>query len=179
MERLSVEAVLRAIGDVERAFVAFASETAKIRDRALPWCEGRGLDLGCGSDKIRPEALGIDLRESPVRDLHADVSGPLPFESGAFDYVFSSHCLEDIWDTEATLEEWVRVVRPGGRLIFYLPHPQHYRGYNADHRHQGFTQEDMAALLPPAGCRVLVNELDADGDDRYSIFVVGEKHVGT
>ena len=36
------------------------SETAKIRDIALPYCEGCGIDLGCGAEKIRREAIGID-----------------------------------------------------------------------------------------------------------------------
>lgn len=45
-------------------------------------------------------------------------------EDNYFSGVFSSHCLEHVpqWDKELTL--WHRIIRPGGVLFMYLPHPQ-------------------------------------------------------
>jgi len=39
------------------------------------------------------------------------------FRDGVLDFVYSSHLLEDLVDTEAVLREWIRILRPGGRLI--------------------------------------------------------------
>jgi SAM-dependent methyltransferase len=48
-----------------------------------------------------------------------DLSG---IESGVYDFLLSSHCLEHIANPLKALYEWQRVLKPGGRLFLILPH---------------------------------------------------------
>jgi ubiquinone/menaquinone biosynthesis C-methylase UbiE len=50
-------------------------------------------------------------------------AGALPFPSGAFDAVVACLVFEHIDDADAALAEVGRVLRPGGRFLFFLNHP--------------------------------------------------------
>lgn len=135
-------------------------EAAKVRFDLVPYMHGVVLDLGCGPQKIfnAPNIIGVDddrdvklfgIKANPdVRwnctklDLYAD---------GFADTVFSSHLLEHVVDYQAALAEWWRLLKPGGHLILYLPHADHYPnigmpGANPDHKHD-FRNEDIAAAM--------------------------------
>lgn len=107
------------------------SEVTLCRERLLSFCRGVGLDLGCGSDKIRKEAIGIDIADKSCAQMVRDISDLSPFASNSFDYVFSSHALEDIANYRKALTEWLRVLRLGGYLVLYGPDKQYY--YNIGH----------------------------------------------
>jgi SAM-dependent methyltransferase len=47
----------------------------------------------------------------------------LPFRTGAFDAVLACLVFEHIDDADAALAEVGRVLRPGGRFLFFLNHP--------------------------------------------------------
>jgi predicted SAM-dependent methyltransferase len=113
------------------------SETSRHRPLLAKFCLGAGIDIGCGGDPIMPGAIRMDLPSpytsvgrSPIqlsgdcRDLHW-------LRDGGLDYVYSSHVLEDFPESEtaAILQEWTRVLRPGGRLILLLPDHQRYLAY--------------------------------------------------
>ena len=68
-------------------------ETSKIRDRALPYCVGKGIDLGCGRDPITPDCVAMDRHEAPEVTLVGDIGARLPFDDVTFDWVYSSHAL--------------------------------------------------------------------------------------
>jgi ubiquinone/menaquinone biosynthesis C-methylase UbiE len=51
-----------------------------------------------------------------VRFEEADAER-LPFTSGCFDLVISRHVLWTLPHPQAAVEEWIRVLRPGGRLV--------------------------------------------------------------
>jgi SAM-dependent methyltransferase len=53
-------------------------------------------------------------------DIVAD-GGHLPFKDNEYDYVISSHVIEHFFDPIAVLEEWMRVVRPGGYVFIIAP----------------------------------------------------------
>ncbi len=46
----------------------------------------------------------------------------LPFESESLDFVLSSHVIEHCFDIIGTVEEWFRVLRPGGLVFMVVPH---------------------------------------------------------
>ena len=88
-------------------------------------------NLGCGvkwfkgSKEASPEAytVRVDLNEEAHPDFHCDVRC-LPTEwKDMFDEVKANHVLEHIrWEeTDETLEEWVRILKPGGILRLGLP----------------------------------------------------------
>lgn len=151
----------------------YCSETEKIKEKVLLYCQGKGLDIGCRDAKILPDAIGIDQQDYKGVDHVLDASKPLPFQESAFDYIFSSHCLEDIEDTERTLRQWLQVLKPGGNISLYLPHKDLYRGYNTDHMHE-FLPEDITELLVSLGVEIVESYVDG-GPDRYSFLVAGRK----
>lgn len=173
MEDLTVDRVMDEAEKVMRMY-AMNLETSKIRHKVLPYCVGSGIDIGCGRDKITPDALGFDRRQAPEVDVVGDASVAMPYADGQFDFVYSSHALEDMTDTTAVLGEWVRILRKGGHLIVQVPHPQHYKGFNADHVHPGWRAKDLSELVAMAGCEV-VEAFEDVGEDRYSTVVVGKK----
>jgi len=138
------------------------SETSKCRATLAPFCVGDGLDIGFGGDPIVQTAIAMDLPQRYARylenpqHLHGDATNLRWFKDGALDYVFSSHVLEDFQDTAAVLREWLRVLRPGGRLVLFLPDEQAYRAHcrregkqpNEHHVHEHFGLHHVKTRLP-------------------------------
>jgi SAM-dependent methyltransferase len=82
-----------------------------------------GLDLD-------PEALRIRVEER--RDLDVAIHGDLcaaTLPEAAFDIVYSAFVLEHIEHAPVALDNLVRWLAPGGRLILRLPDPRSVRGF--------------------------------------------------
>ena len=101
------------------------NEAAKVRNAVARYMCGRGLDLGCGPSKVteshkslQNNCIGVDMYGG---DVLCDLGKLDLFADEAFDYVFSSHALEDFFYTEPVLREWWRLLKPSGYLILYLP----------------------------------------------------------
>jgi len=96
-------------------------ESRKCRYRISTLCRGFGLDLSANTEKIIKSAIGIGQIGSGAEiELDLSASDALGiFGDNAFDYVFSAHQLGNFLATNAVLEEWWRVIRPGGYLILY------------------------------------------------------------
>jgi ubiquinone/menaquinone biosynthesis C-methylase UbiE len=94
------------------------------------------LDIGCGTGFLSlelasrgHEVTGIDFAPemlalakekataagAAVRFEEADAEN-LPFPTDSFDLVMTRHVLWTLPHPEAAIEEWIRVLRPGGRL---------------------------------------------------------------
>jgi len=83
------------------------------------------LDIGAGGHPYQTDegtVLTVDLREETKPDYRCDFRR-LPFGSGEFDIVYSSHSLEHIprGDVGQVLDEWMRVVAPKGELRLIVP----------------------------------------------------------
>lgn len=83
------------------------------------------LNLGCG-DKILPGYVNVDVaptRAGKSPDLLCDLHRLDPFASGSVDEVMAIHVVEHFWRWEVVdvLQEWVRVLKPGGRMILECP----------------------------------------------------------
>jgi ubiquinone/menaquinone biosynthesis C-methylase UbiE len=95
------------------------------------------LDVGCGTGFLAFEltarghrVTGVDFapamiaearrkadeRGIPIRFQQADAE-QLPFAGSHFDLVMSRHLLWTLPHPEAAIDEWIRVLRPGGRLV--------------------------------------------------------------
>ncbi|MDA1308357.1 MAG: methyltransferase domain-containing protein [Proteobacteria bacterium] len=83
------------------------------------------LNIGCG-DKLLPHYINIDAtgdRPGPKPDRICDARDLSSFADGTVDEILSVHLIEHLarWDAPVALGEWVRVLRPGGRLIIECP----------------------------------------------------------
>ena len=79
------------------------------------------LHLGCGKRRLRG-FINIDSRKTSGADLVCDIRR-LPFSDNAAELIESYHVIEHLarHDLKKALEEWLRVLAPGGRLIIECP----------------------------------------------------------
>lgn len=155
-------------------------ESDKICCLIVPYAQGRGLDIGCGQRKAWHRMIGIDNltdyggNRPPSVDVISDGNKLPMFSDKSMDFVFSSHFLEHVVDTKACLQEWWRVLKPGGNLILYLPHKNFYpnigqEGSNRDHKHD-FLPTDIIAIMKEVGSWELLENEDRDKGNEYSFF---------
>jgi SAM-dependent methyltransferase len=103
---------------------------------------GHGLDIGGGKDSLAlfvelfPMIKGVVNYDRPQGDAQLLSN----INDAAFDFVYSSHCLEHMRDPYESLSNWIRVVRPGGHLIVTVPDEDLYEQgvwpstFNPDHK---------------------------------------------
>jgi SAM-dependent methyltransferase len=72
----------------------------------------------------------FNSRRAPGEQFIAEATRLEPIESGAYDFVLSSHAIEHCANPLRALGEWMRVLRPGGLLALVAPH----RDGTFDHR---------------------------------------------
>lgn len=133
------------------------------------------LDVGFGrGDFLRAFARvglkvsGVDQSPSALEscadlDVHSCCAGrdQLPFPDESFDIVFHKSLLEHLDDPEPLMEETLRVLRPGGRLIVLVPDWISQMGiYFDDHTHRRpYTQVGLKDLLVICGFQDVHAEL--------------------
>lgn len=95
----------------------------------------RALDVGCGIgfytqrlQEAGADAYGVDVDPEKVakaRQIVANVqvapAERLPFSDGFFDMVLSHEVLEHVDDDRQAVAEAIRVLKPGGRLVIFVP----------------------------------------------------------
>ncbi len=82
------------------------------------------LNLGCG-DKILAGYINVDIapsRKGQRPDVISDLR-KLDFEDDYADEILSVHVIEHFyhWEVRALLGEWLRVLKPSGKLILECP----------------------------------------------------------
>lgn len=172
--------------------MSYNSETSTCRERLAKFCVGNGLDIGAGGDAFIPNAICID--RAPGDPSRAN-TGTSPthlvgdawklhwFSDGVLDFVASSHTLEDAQDTESVLREWIRVLKPGGHLVLFLPDEQVYRAhckrtgqpYNFAHQHSEFSLRYVQEILDRIGQTKTVHALWPVPNNAYSFDLVVQK----
>lgn len=162
-----------------RAFIGgLTTEQVLWRDlQPLLQAGQRLLDAGCGSGRLarriamlEPEMRLTLLDLSPkMLGLAANVPGhrvrgsvlELPFRDAQFDLVVSNGVLQNVPDREEALSELVRVLTPGGRLLYTdctLPPNRLLRIASAIPRFivgRSFGGRFRSELATPAGCHEL------------------------
>lgn len=123
--------------------------TADEQDRFLSWLDlspGQTLlDVACGAGgpalriaaKTGSSVIGIDVHEQAVATGNAlaeqrglsqsaefrvvDAARPLPFSDSAFDAITCIDAINHLPDRPRVIREWVRLLKPKGRLLFTDP----------------------------------------------------------
>jgi SAM-dependent methyltransferase len=125
----------------ERDIEAFLTVCAR---HGLPRRHGAALDFGCGAGRLTRalstrfgSCVGVDIAE-PMVELAQEFNGDRPgcmfavndsddlarFQDASFDFVVSHITLQHVPGRERILgyiREFVRVLRPGGAVVFQLP----------------------------------------------------------
>ena len=101
---------------------------------------GRVLEVGTGEGQVARVAasvgaelvVGLDPTANQIEEASRRGGGPvfmrgeaaaLPVRSGAVDAVVACLVFEHIDDVDGALADVARVLRPGGRFVFFLNHP--------------------------------------------------------
>lgn len=80
------------------------------------------LDVGCGINKC-PGAIGLDRNPFTKADVVADLDHfPWPLRDSSFREIRATHVIEHVADVVRTMEEFHRLLAPGGRVIITTPH---------------------------------------------------------
>src|SRR5215207_3318909 len=150
------------------------------------------LDAGCGTGRhLGPMVLagsspvGLDFsrgmlkvarRNHPeVPFVFADLQRPLPFEDESFDAVLCALIGEHLDEIALTIYEMYRVLKPEGRLVFSVYHPEmaaagkeaHFERQGTEYRlgARRYAVEDYASLLEETGFEDLARH-EFLGDER-------------
>jgi SAM-dependent methyltransferase len=104
--------------------------------RYIPLENARLLDIGCGLGqyvrafgRYTDRAYGIDIdarrvergTDEGLSSLCAAVGEALPFADASFDGILLNEVLEHVRSDRETLREALRVLKPGGRIVIFVP----------------------------------------------------------
>jgi SAM-dependent methyltransferase len=109
------------------------------------------LDFGCGTGELSfllvkfgaRSAVGIDLTErdinaaraalkdEPIRFVHGSCPDTIDLPSESVDVVACFDVMEHIMQPEPIMREWLRVLRPGGRVLIHWQPYYHPWGHHA------------------------------------------------
>jgi SAM-dependent methyltransferase len=106
------------------------------------YLRGKGVDIGGKPDPLALYREFFPLMESvKTWDLEdGDAQKMATVADNTYDFVFSSHCLEHLHDPLEALQNWMRVLKPGGYIIFAIPEEDLYEQgvfpstFNRDHK---------------------------------------------
>jgi SAM-dependent methyltransferase len=130
----------------------------------------RILDVGCGTGanllmlSKYGDAEGVDVSEDALSFCRArgldkvklGAGEELPYEDGAFDLVTALDVVEHMDDDLAGLKEMRRVLRPGGRVLLFVPTFMFLWGLQDDisHHRRRYRLPELRRVLEQAGFEV-------------------------
>jgi predicted SAM-dependent methyltransferase len=159
----------------------YQSETQKIRPMVEQYCRGIVLDVGCGHDRICPEAIALDHRPheavSVVIGAYENLTAEFPELIGRVDAVFSSHLLNMLALDSVCLRDWFKFLKIGGYLVLYLPD---YDVFKPGEEHVPARPYTYATFYPwfkkLFGKEVeIVRHGQHVGQDLYSFYIVARR----
>jgi predicted SAM-dependent methyltransferase len=139
---------------------------------AIPYakhlCQGKGYDIGCNRlEWALPGAMPIDITFDDNWEAHN-----LPDQM--VDYIYSSHCLEHLYDWVGALDYWTSKIKVGGTLFLYLPHyaQEYWRPWNNKKHIHIFSPEIIRDYMTDRNYK---NVFYSERDLNDSFMIVGEK----
>jgi len=148
-------------------------------------CLGKGADIGCGSDKVCEEAIGVDLfvkgergkygsQRNKVSVAEIKASGDkLPFKNSELDYIVAKHNLEHYEDPKKTIKEWKRVLRVNGRIGVVVPDDKFVDTFKLDPTHKcKFDLQSLENLFKNNGFLIIEK---GSALKHWSIYLIAKK----
>ena len=137
---------------------------------ATRYLRGDGIDIGSGGDSLGQYyeffPLMTSIRSWDLEDGDAQYMNSV--SENTFDFVHSSHCLEHMFDPKAALNNWIRILKPGGHIVCLIPDEDLYEQgifpstYNTDHKWT-FTINKKSSWSPKSiNLLDLIKNLDHD-----------------
>ena len=147
----------------------------------LPQLKGRVLDVGAGDnllvktyraamgpgDRAAAESVGVDVVDWGADCVILESAARMPFPDASFDTVCFIACLNHIPERKEALQESIRVLRPGGRVVAtmigrLIGKVGHALWWYSEDKHRdvheeeemGLDDREMLSLLRDAGFRV-------------------------
>lgn len=157
--------------------------------REIP-CRGmkkRILDVGCGKGRYlrnlaedMPDCqyAAVDISEKVMETFGAEIAEKrqgsltnIPFDSNAFDVVYTCEALEHAIDIGGALREMERVCRPGGKIIIIDKNIKALGRFEIDPWEQWFDENALKKILEEGCTEVMVhNEIPYEGKDADGLF---------
>jgi len=120
---------------------------------------GKILDLGAGTIRSSyfefltvgesSEVVSIDALPDRKPDITADLENGIPLPAQSFDTVLCFNLLEHIFSYGKLTSESCRVLRPGGRLIGYVPFLVNF--HPDPHDYFRYTEQGLERILEDSG----------------------------
>lgn len=137
------------------AVLAFLPHRRAAFDASVLWLEalpgGRLLEIGCGNGGrmallkslgwevhgLEPDSSAAGIARDKGLDVSACTLGEAGLLSESFDAVLMCHVIEHLPDPRGTVNECLRILRPGGKLIMLTPNMESlgHRWYGRDWLH--------------------------------------------
>jgi len=154
------------------ALSSLSADVAELIDGLGPAAAGaRALDLGADRSPYRErlEALGygvetLDIGEESGAD-HVGTAERTGLRDASFDLVLCTQVLEHVPRPLEALREVRRILKPGGRFLFSVPHVWFFHPHPADYWR--FTQQGVLELCAQGGFRAV--ELRGQGGTLLSV----------
>lgn len=149
------------------------------------------VELGCGFRKTVPESIGVDLAAKgescnhlnvpgsfSVADIQADVTKPLPFADGSVDTIIARHILEHCINNIKTVQQWVKTLKIGGRLIIAVPNHEFRNTIPLNPEHVGaYTPESLKELMEAIGLKTVDMADPRNGISFVGVFEKVVSHI--
>jgi SAM-dependent methyltransferase len=154
------------------------------------YLKGKGIDIGCGKDKLIVEQGSVDAWDLS----NGDAMLMKGIANETYDFVYSSHCLEHLKDVEISLFNWSRILKKNGYLYFVIPEYVLYERmtfpslFNKDHkqtfsyyitkeqvkRNNHYHYTDIIKIIEDLNMEVEISKLEDDNYD-YSKGTAGDQ----
>jgi predicted SAM-dependent methyltransferase len=141
---------------------------------AIPYakhvCKGKGVDVGCNRIEWSfPNSIPVDPAINPQYDALN-----FPPEAYELDYIFSSHCLEHLYNWVSVLDYWTYKLKSEGVLFLYLPDysQEYWKPWNNRKHLNIFTPEIISDYMKDNGYK---NIFKSEVDLNNAFMIMGEK----
>ncbi len=148
-------------------------------------CIGKGLDIGCGSQKISPNCIGVDIigkgeigfdtsekGKISIADIKTSGDNLNVFKNNELDFIVARHNLEHYSNPSKTLDEWKRVLKKRGKIGVIVPNDKYMETMKFPTHKYAFTPEKLEKLFLEKGFKILSK---GQAIKHWSIYLIAEK----